>query len=371
MAWNKASKPLKNLIQLFPLNRACGFGCEVIEHTVDAIDLGGDASGDAMKDRIGDFLNGSAHSIGGIDGTDDCGPALVAAVILHADGFHIGNGDKVLPYLAGKSGVIEFLAKDSICLTKRVKALAGDCAKATDTETGTGEGLTVNHRVRKSERLTYYTDLVLVEEFQGLAKLKLKVLGKSADIMVGLDCLLALCLLDGFQNVGIDCTLCKELHALKLACLVGKNIDEFRTDDFSLALGIGNTCEQVEEAIGRIDINKVGIELISEHLNDILGFIFTHQTVVDMNTDQLLTDCLYQKGGNHRGIYATGEREKDHIGAYLLTDSLHLFINKRVCLLGGGDTGKRFRSSLNFHFFLLISVRTRTTGNGYFRGCRE
>ena len=39
VAWNKASKPLKNLIQLFPLDRSGRLGREVVKNSVDALYL--------------------------------------------------------------------------------------------------------------------------------------------------------------------------------------------------------------------------------------------------------------------------------------------------------------------------------------------
>ena len=37
-----------NTDYLFPLNRSRGLRCQVIEHTVDSLDLGGDAGGDLL-----------------------------------------------------------------------------------------------------------------------------------------------------------------------------------------------------------------------------------------------------------------------------------------------------------------------------------
>ena len=35
-------------VKSFPLNRSRGLRCQVIEHTVDSLDLGGDAGGDLL-----------------------------------------------------------------------------------------------------------------------------------------------------------------------------------------------------------------------------------------------------------------------------------------------------------------------------------
>ena len=49
-----------------------------------------------------------------------------------------------------------------------------------------------------------------------------------------------------------------------------KNANELRADYFALLFGIGNACKLIEEAIGRIDISKVGFELVAEDLHHLL-----------------------------------------------------------------------------------------------------
>ena len=57
----------------FPLNRADGLGCKVVEDAVDAFYLVGDAVGDVVQERVGDLLDGGGHGVGGVDGADDGG----------------------------------------------------------------------------------------------------------------------------------------------------------------------------------------------------------------------------------------------------------------------------------------------------------
>ena len=162
-----------------------------------------------MKNSIGNLLDACLHCIGGIYSADNCGPALVTALVLYANALNIGNYDKVLPYLLGKTALVKFVTKNCISLTKRLKSVAGDSTEATDTESGAGERLTVNHCVRKTKRLTNYSYLVLIEKLYRLNELEIEVLGKSANVVVGLNCLLALCLLNAFKYIGIDSSLRK------------------------------------------------------------------------------------------------------------------------------------------------------------------
>ena len=43
-----------------------------------------DAGGDVVEKRIGDLFDGGRHGVGGVDRTDDGGPALVALAVLYA-----------------------------------------------------------------------------------------------------------------------------------------------------------------------------------------------------------------------------------------------------------------------------------------------
>ena len=183
-------------LRSLPLDRAGRLRREIVENSVDAIDLGGDAGYDLVKDVVGDLLDRGSHSVLGIDGADDRGPALVSGVVLNADGLHIGNDYEVLPYALGETGLRKLIAEDSICLAECRKSVTGDSAKASYAKAGAGEGLTVNHSVRKTERLADYSYLVLIEKLDGLNELKLEILGKSADVVVRLDCLFALSLLN-------------------------------------------------------------------------------------------------------------------------------------------------------------------------------
>ena len=280
-----------------------------------------------MEDGVGDLLDGGGHSVFGVDGADDGGPAFVAAVVLDAYALDVGDDYEILPYLFGQAAVVKLLAEDGVCLAERFKTVAGDGAEATDAEAGAGEGLTVDHGMGKPQCLAYYSDLVLVEELQGLDQLKLQVLGKTAHVVVGFDGLLALCLLDALKDVGVDGALCKIGDTLKLAGLVGKYVYKLCTDDLSLSLGIGNVLEEVEEAIGGVYVDKVGVELITEDLDDVFGFVFAHQAVVDMDTGQLLANCLNQQCGHNRGVHAAGQGQQN-----LLVTDLTAFLPS-ACLM--------------------------------------
>ena len=149
---------------LFPLNGAGRLGCKIVKYAVDAFYFVNDSVRDLMENCIGDLFDGSSHSVLGVDGADDCGPTFVTAFFFYANALDIGNGNEVLPYGLCKTAVVEFFAENGVCFTECVESVAGDGTEATNAETGTGEGLTVNHCGGKTESSADYADFVLVEE---------------------------------------------------------------------------------------------------------------------------------------------------------------------------------------------------------------
>ena len=188
----------------FPLNSSCWLRCQIIENAVDAFYLGGNAGYYFVKDCVGDLLYGCGHCVLGVYRADYRGPALIAAVILNADALDIGDNHEILPYPLGKSALIKLVAKDRVCLAKCVKPVPRDSTEATNAKTGAREGLTVYHCVGKTESFAYNSYLILEKKLKRLNERELKVLGKSAYVVVRLDCLLALTLLYALEDVGVD-----------------------------------------------------------------------------------------------------------------------------------------------------------------------
>ena len=152
------------IIILFPLDRTCRLRCEIVEDTVYAFHLICNSMGYFVKHGVGDFFNCGTHSVGCIHCSDYCGPTLISAIVLDANAFDVGNGDKILPYLFSKATVVKLLSENGICLSQCFKSVTSDCTKTSYAETGTWEGLTVNHGVRKSKCFSYDSYFVLEEQ---------------------------------------------------------------------------------------------------------------------------------------------------------------------------------------------------------------
>ena len=146
---------------LFPLDRSDWFWGEVEEDAVYSLYFVCDTLGDFMENGIGNFLYSGGHGIFGINGSDNCGPAFVTAFVFNSHAFNIGNGYEILPNLFGEAVLIELVAQNCICFAECTQSISCDGAEATNTKSGTGEGVTVDHCVRKSQSLTYNAILVL------------------------------------------------------------------------------------------------------------------------------------------------------------------------------------------------------------------
>ena len=103
-----------DVLLLLPLDGAGGFRGEVVEDAVDAGDLGDDALGDVVEERVGDLLDGGSHRIAGVDGTDDDGPVPRALVVADTSGLVVGHNGEVLPYFALEAVLGKLLAEDGV-----------------------------------------------------------------------------------------------------------------------------------------------------------------------------------------------------------------------------------------------------------------
>ena len=317
----------------------------------------GDPVGDLVQDLVGDLLDGGGHGIGGVDGADDGRPALVAALVLDTDGLDVGNGDEVLPDLLGQAALVELLAQDGVGLAQGLQTVTGDGTQAADAQTGAGEGLTVDHCMGQAQSLADHADLVLEQQLDGFDQLEVQVLGQTAHVVVGLDGLLALGGLLGLQNVGVDGTLGQEGNALELAGLLGEDGDELLADDLALALGIGNAGQQAQEVVGGVHIDQVGIQAVLEHGDDALGLVLAHETVVDVDTDELLADGLDQQCSNDGRIDAAAQGQQDLLIADLLADGLDLLVDEGIGQLKIGDAGHRLGSDIGIHSNILLFLQ--------------
>jgi hypothetical protein len=148
--------------------------------------------------------------------------------------------------------------------------------------------------------------------------------------VVGLDAV-------GFQNVGVNGALSQEGDALQLLSFLSENVDELLADDLALLLWVGNAGQLVQKAIHGVHIDEVGVHLVPEHLNDLLGLALAEQTVVHVNADELLADGFDEQSGDYGAVHTAGEGQQDFLITDLLTQFCELLVDKALCQSGGGD----------------------------------
>ena len=167
--------------------------------------------------------------------------------------------------------------------------------------------------------------------------------------MVRLNRLLTLCLLYALEDVGIYSSLREEFNAFELSCLISEYVNELCADDLSLLLGIGYACKKIEETIGSVDVDKISLECVTEHLDNRLALALSHKAVVNVNTDKLLADSLDKKCRNYRRVNSAGECEKHLTLADLLAHEGNLLLDESVSQLPCGNTCHSIGSLVGIH----------------------
>ena len=194
----------------------------------------------------------------------------------------------------------------------------------------------------QAKGLAHHPDFVLEEELQGLHQFKLHILRQAAYVVVRFDAV-------GLQNVGIDGALGQEVDALQLFGLIVEHLNEFLSDDFPLGFGIGDTGQLVQETVHGVHIDQVGVHFVTEDLDHLLRLPFSEQTVVYMNTDQLLANGLDQQGGHHGRVHAAGQSQQHLLAADLRPQLGNLLVDECLSQRGGGDPGHGLRAKIVCH----------------------
>ena len=133
------------------------------------------------------MLDGDFHYVGGVDGADDARPVEGALAVLYAGRLEVRNDCEILPNLAFKAVLGEFLTEDCVRFAYGFQTVSGDGAGAADSEAGAGEGLAEDHVVGKAECFADHADFVFEEDADGLYQFELHVFGQAACVVVRLD----------------------------------------------------------------------------------------------------------------------------------------------------------------------------------------
>ena len=103
--------------------------------------------------------------------------------------------------------------------------------------------------------------------------------------------------------------------------------DEELTDDPALTLGIGHSCQRIQEPIGGVDPYQIDLEVPAKGLVDLLRLAGAQQSVIHEHAGEAVPDRPMDQGCSHRRVDPSGEAADNAgishpgpDGAYLLGD---------------------------------------------------
>ena len=131
-----------------------------------------------------------------------------------------------------------------------------------------------------------------------------------------------------FNNIRVNGSLSQEFNSFQFSGLFFKDTDKFTADNLAFFLRICNSLQFFQETIRCVHIDQIGMQLVLKYFYDTFRFVFPHQTMVDMNTNQLFSDGFDQHGRHYGGIHAAGQRQKYFSVPHLFPDQFHLIFNK-------------------------------------------
>ena len=156
--------------------------------------------------------------------------------------------------------------------------------------------------------------------------------------MVGLDCLHRLG--TGLDDVRVNGTLAQELDTVQLPGLLLEDTDKLCANDLPLLLRIGDPSQLVQKTVHGVHVDQVGIHLMAENIYHLLRLALAQETVIDMDTGELLANGFDEQGGHHGGVHAAREGQEDLFVPHLLPDELHLVSNEVVHVPVGLSTAQ-------------------------------
>ena len=178
--------------------------------------------------------------------------------------------------------------------------------------------------------MAYGANLVLEEIAEWLDEFEVHIRGQAADVVMAFDrgCMSA----SGLDHIGVQGALHEKLTAVttEFSGLRFEHPDEALADDLAFALRIGDVIERGKETITSLDVDEFHSEMGPESGIDLVALTGAHQTGVDVDADQLITDrSMYERGG-HRGIDATREATEHLALTHLGADSADGAIDDRL-----------------------------------------
>ncbi len=132
---------------LFPLNSSRRLRSNIIDNSVDVVDLIAEAVRNTSEDIIRDTSPVSSHKVVSSNGTDS-DEVVVGTVVAHnADSTHIGENGEELFELVFDTALADLITENSVSFLKDFYFFLSDLADYADTKTRTRERLSPNEFV--------------------------------------------------------------------------------------------------------------------------------------------------------------------------------------------------------------------------------
>ena len=142
---------------------------------------------------------------------------------------------------------------------------------------------------------------------------------------------------------------------LQLAGLLLEHTDELGADDLALlSPGSLTPASLSRKRSMRIHIDQVGIHLVAEHVDDLLGLALAQQAVVHVHAGELFADGLDEQRGHHGGVHAARQGQQHLLVADLLADCGNLLVDEGLGEFGGGDAHHVVGTLVRIHAELLL-----------------
>ncbi len=151
---------------LLPLDGCRGFGADVVQHAVDAFYFVEDAVGGFAQEVVGELYPVCGHGVFGDDGAEVGGKFVGAFVSFDTDGFDGDESRIGLPAFVVPSPLAQGADEDGVAVADDVEAFSGDFSRASDGQTGAGEGVTPEDVVGDAHGGSQFAYFVFEEEGQ-------------------------------------------------------------------------------------------------------------------------------------------------------------------------------------------------------------
>jgi hypothetical protein len=327
---------------------------DIIKHSADTVDLVDDTGRDLAEELSVKVEPVSGHVVGGGDGTE--GNALVVDTLVShdTDGADGEKGGVSLGDLAVETGGHDLRDEDVVGLAGNADLVGGDLSDDTDGNSGTGEGVTPDKLLWDSEVGSHDANLVLEELTKGLDNLELHVGGETSNVVVGLDG--GGGSLEGkrLNHVGVKSSLEKEVDVSTglLHDTVGLTLEDLNeevSNDLTLLLRLLNTLEAGQELSAGVNNGKVDSEVLGQGLVDGLTLVETHDTVVDEDSVETVSNGPLHQLGSYGRVDTSGNGTDNLTGrSNGLANTLDLGLDEEVhgpVLLGSteldGEVGQK------------------------------